>query len=482
MHQVAKWDLFEWTLKGPEDGNPFRDVVLQAFFEHRGRRVTVNGFYDGAGQYIIRFMPDMIGDWTFVTHSNVPELDRQTGQLTCTAPRPDNHGPVRVSRTYHFSYEDGTPYYPIGTTCYAWIHQGSKLEQQTLQTLEKSPFNKIRMCVFPKHYLFNTNEPELYPFVKNSEENWDDSRFNPDFFRHLEDCILELAKRGIEADLILFHPYDRWGFARMDHETDVFYLRYLLARLSAFHNVWWSFANEYDLMEKSISDWEDLAQVVVMEDPWQHLRSIHNCLHFYDHSRPWITHCSIQRVDWYRTSENVDLWREQYRKPVIVDECAYEGNIDMKWGSLTAEELVRRFWEGTVRGGYVGHGETYVHEDDILWWSKGGVLHGQSAERIAFLRRILEDMPIDFLDYAPSGIDRRNLPCGGAKNEYYLCYFGFNQPSYMTFSMEPGITYQVDIIDTWNMTIESVEETQEGHFCIDLPGRPYMAVRLTKKG
>ena len=55
--------------------------------------------------------------------------------------------------------------------------------------------------------------------------------------------------------------------------------------------------------------------------------------------------------------------------------------------------MVRRFWLGTARGAYVGHGETYLDPQDILWWSKGGLLHGESPQRIAFLRKILEDSP-----------------------------------------------------------------------------------------
>jgi hypothetical protein len=51
----------------------------------------------------------------------------------------------------------------------------------------------------------------------------------------------------------------------------------------------------------------------------------------------------------------------------VIDECAYEGDIDQGWGNITGEEMVRRFWEGAVRGGYVGHGETYLHPEDILW-------------------------------------------------------------------------------------------------------------------
>lgn len=52
---------------------------------------------------------------------------------------------------------------------------------------------------------------------------------------------------------------------------------------------------------------------------YHHLMSIHNCIPFYDHTRPWVTHCCLQRQDLYRTTEYVDEWRRQYGKPVIVD-------------------------------------------------------------------------------------------------------------------------------------------------------------------
>ena len=105
-----------------------------------------------------------------------------------------------------------------------------------------------------------------------------------------------LRDLGIEADLILFHPYDRWGFSDMDAKTDDRYLRCIVARLAAYRNVWWSFANEYDLMEqKRMSDWDNFFRLVQECDPYQHLRSIHNCRAFYDHAKPWVTHQSVQR-------------------------------------------------------------------------------------------------------------------------------------------------------------------------------------------
>jgi hypothetical protein len=139
--------------------------------------------------------------------------------------------------------------------------------------------------------------------------------------------------------------------------------------------------------------------------------------------------------------------------------------------------MVRRFWEGAVRGGYVGHGETYLNNEEVLWWSKGGKLHGTSPSRIGFLRKIMEDGPEGALNPLRSDWD---LPCAGVPDEYYLFYFGFNRPRFRNFTTKPGIPYKVEVIDTWNMTIEEQEGTFEGTFRIELPGRQYMAVRMTK--
>ena len=161
---VEKWGLFEVELLGSTDGNPYLDVEISAKFTSGDTIIELSGFYDGDGRYKIRFMPTQLGEWTYLTSSNRSELAGQTGDFSCVKPSASNHGPVYVHNQYHFAYADSTPYRPFGTTCYAWTHQGDELEEQTLQTLVDKPFNKIRMCVFPKHYPFNRNEPIYYPF------------------------------------------------------------------------------------------------------------------------------------------------------------------------------------------------------------------------------------------------------------------------------------------------------------------------------
>jgi hypothetical protein len=268
----------------------------------------------------------------------------------------------------------------------------------------------------------------------------------------------------------------------MDAETDDRYLRYVTARLSAFRNVWWSLANEHDLMQsKTAADWERFAGILTEKDPVRHLCSIHNCISFYDHNRPWITHCSVQRLDVYKTAEMTNEWRERWHKPVVIDECAYEGNINHGWGNIPGFELTRRFWEGYVRGGYVGHGETFMSEDEVLWWSKGGILKGTSPDRIAFLRKIAEAGPREGVSPIPnrSGMDW-DVPSGGLEGVCHLYYFGFYQPSFRIFILNPEWTFKVDVIDTWNMTAEEQPGAFSGTFRIDLPGRQYMAVRMRR--
>ncbi len=384
-NSVEQWGCFEITLAGPTNGNPFVDVTLSGRFYQGDTAIEAAGFYDGEGKYRVRFMPEKQGLWHYKTQSSSAELDGKAGEFTVTTPTADNHGPVRVAHTFHFAYADGKAFKELGTTAYVWNLQGDALEEQTLKTLAASPFNKIRFCVFPKHYDWNTNEPAMYPFEGTPPKDWDFTRFNPQYFQHLEKRVADLRDLGIEADIILFHPYDEghWGFDRMPAAADDRYLRYVVSRLAAYRNVWWSLANEYDFMkEKKESDWDRFFQSVQATDPYGHLRSIHNGRMIYNQNQPWVTHASIQNGSAVEDAGRAVLYRDAYRKPVVFDEVKYEGNIPKRWGNLPAEELVFRFWEGTVAGTYVGHGETYFSPDDVLWWSKGGVLaEGARARR-----------------------------------------------------------------------------------------------------
>ena len=479
---VPQWGVQEIVCPGRTDGNPFVDHEIRGTFTSPRETVTTQGFYDGDGRYIVRFMPSFQGEYTFRVEGSFSG-DVIEGSFTVIPPAPDVHGPVRVKDTFHFAYADGARYMPVGTTCYVWHLQTEAIFENTLRQLADSPFNKIRFCVFPKHYDYNHREPFAYPFEPGTgDARWDFSRYCPAYFRHLEKAILRLGELGIEADVIILHPYDRWGFSRMTREEDIRYVRYLACRLSAFRNVWWSLANEYDILtHKSADDWEAYGLTLQAVDPHRHLISIHNCIPFYDHTRPWITHCCIQRQQLHLTCELVDAWRKEFGKPVIVDEMGYEGDIQHGWGNLTAEEITRRFWEATVRGGYGGHGETYLNQEEILWWSHGDRLRGQSPARLAFLRDFLESLPAPMMR-APGNWDEMvAVPegCTSAAAPFYLYYYSFMRPSFRDFRLPEGAAYRVTVLDTWNMTRED-RGIHRGEVRVALPARCFMAVYLER--
>lgn len=246
MEHVEKYKIFQKRISRNKEGNPFKDIIIKTSFINENEKIETEGFYKGNGLYEIRFMPQKTGKWQYVVKSNDSQMNGIQGEFICDEASKKNHGRVCLKKDvmskneinfyeneddFHFAYEDGTNYYPFGTTCYVWINQTNELQEETLQTLKHSPFNKIRMCIFPKYYSYNTEDPQNYAFIKD-ENGFDFTRFDNTFFENLEKRIQQLDELGIQADIILFHPYDRWGLSKMTKQQDIYYLSYVVRRLS----------------------------------------------------------------------------------------------------------------------------------------------------------------------------------------------------------------------------------------------------------
>lgn len=504
---MKQYELFEISLQGGNPGDSWALAAPEAVFTNGDEKIRTRGFYDGDGCYKVRFLPEKPGLW----HWCITGAVEAEGSEYCE--ESNQHGPVRAEET-HFRYADGKLYLPFGTTVYALAHQSQELIQTTMESLRKSPFNKVRFCVFPKSYRYNQNEPIYYPFSRKSDGQWNVYQPNPDFWHNFESCVAQLNTYGIEADIILFHPYDRWGFAAMTREENLVYLDYAMRRLAAYPNVWWSMANEYDLClnYKSVSDWEEIEATISGNDPWHHLLSNHNCFEPWDFNRPAITHASIQT----KRLADVANWVHSGGKPVIIDECCYEGNIPDYWGSISGKEMVSRFWQVLVSGGYCTHGETYLDPNDILWWAKGGTLKGSSPERIRYLKQIAEQLPgpVEPMEDTAAWLvhaseeELRNaaasLPedekglllgmtlmkpedrrvhvalehrwCGHCGTDAYILYLAQRTCAEEHLSLPKDRAYKIDLIDTWNMKRETILDKVSGDVKIPLPGKEFYAV------
>ena len=215
--------------------------------------------------------------------------------------------------------------------------------------------------------------------------------------------------------------------------------------------------------------------------------------------------------------------QNKYGKPVLYDECVYEGNLPQTWGSISAAEMVNRFWKVTASGGYCTHGEVFLDPDEknldeaVLWWAKGGTLKGQSPERIAYLRALTEEIgaPLNpnlsgfgqlltlpkeeamkAMAVLPQGLQKlleaglsmdavnltRHLDAefdyfGKTEDENtFLYYYGNDCHALVEINLPEDKKYQIEIIDAWNMTREKVMDGVSGNLKVKLPGREYIAV------
>ncbi len=259
----------------------------------------------------------------------------------------------------------------------------------------------------------------------------------------------------------------------MGSEADDFYLGYAVARLSAYRNVWWAIANEYDLVKsKTTADWDRFFRIVQAEDPYAHLRSIHHSRVIYDHSKPWCTHASLQSYDFEKSSARRDAWN----KPIVYDEIQYEGDVDRRWGNLSAEEMTHRFWLATVRGVYASHGEVFLSDSGQSSWSDAGALRGESGPRLAFLRSCIENATRTGFNESEGAYYLNAVDLAGN----ILYYFDVHRPARYDFPLPVTATYSAALIDPFAMSSTPIPGTFTGKSRLTLPSKPYRAVLFTK--
>lgn len=90
--RVQRWDVWEITVNGPKEGNPFVEQSFEGTFVGKNETVKTAGFYDGDGIYKVRFMPSFEGEYTYTTSGSFPEAET-SGCFTVTPATGNNHGP-----------------------------------------------------------------------------------------------------------------------------------------------------------------------------------------------------------------------------------------------------------------------------------------------------------------------------------------------------------------------------------------------------
>ncbi len=178
-----------------------------------------------------------------------PALNGKSGAFECVPPEAGNRGPVSVRDGFHFAYADGTPLRRVRhhLLCVG-LSAGRHAAPDPRRLLPLRPSTSCACASSPSGTSTTAKNRRCIPFRATATLTTY-STFNVAYFQHFDRLILALGRIGVQADLILFHPYDKWGYQSMPAEVDDRYLRYVIARFSAYRNVWWSLANEFDLLQ-----------------------------------------------------------------------------------------------------------------------------------------------------------------------------------------------------------------------------------------
>ena len=160
------------------------------------------------------------------------------------------------------------------------------------------------------------------------------------------------------------------------------------------------------------------------------------------------------------------------------------GDIPEGWGALSGEAMADRFWLGNGLGVYVGHGETLLmanttDDDQVLWWSKGNVLRGESPARIAWFRDFMTDPRrpgFDKLEPRPQSWGSIMAEDTSGYQLFYVSTVGDYK-----ITLPPGTSYTANQVDYWNMRVSEVATSVKDSYSFSVAAVPYSFELLPEK-
>ncbi len=260
---VKRWEVVDLSFQH-ENGDglaPFEKDFAAVFASPSGQSLTVPGFYNGGGEYIIRFSGDEAGRWTYETTSSDAVLNGHEGVVTVTN-TDAGLGPVVIDpdNSKRFRHAGGEPHMMLAFEL-DWLFaldydndQGIPKTERLIADVRKSGFNTIVMNVYahdvkwekdpallPEHE--HGGREDIYPFG-GSNSDPDFSTLNVEFFRKLDRVIAHLNDAGITAHLMIYVWNKDVAWPDMNTDADNRYFDYVIKRYQAFPNIHWDISKE----------------------------------------------------------------------------------------------------------------------------------------------------------------------------------------------------------------------------------------------
>ena len=353
---VALHGVYEFTLRSRQvTGNnyahgPSVSITFQgASGAALGSAMTVQGFWEGADLYRVRFAPDKTGEWSWQTSSSDTGLNSKAGSFRCegalAAPHVSQRGHVRESKAYPytFAHADSTPFFLLGDTQWSFATDAITwpTEFQTyVDARAAQGFNYVHGLVYNVYPMGNEGNEGGPIFFSNDVDS-----LNPGFFRALDQRVAYMNEKGMVVGLMFAWGSSGWQNFAGTEQVDRF-MRYVINRYAA-HNVFWILAGEYE-EGAPVGGYARLGELVASHDVYDHPSTIHTVNTSADDFGSAAWHTTIYQQIFHSGQITLD---RVYHKPVINSEYGYEGD-------QSAEEVRQDAWQIVMRGGFGVYGDT----------------------------------------------------------------------------------------------------------------------------
>ncbi|MEZ6136741.1 MAG: DUF5060 domain-containing protein [Pirellulaceae bacterium] len=260
--KAEQWDVTDVVFHSDGSSVAGLKQTFSATFSHEtADSISVDGFYDGESDYVIRFTPPASGKWTFITQSSLAELNDHQGTLNATPAVDGRKGGVLVNPASprSFIHENGDRYYPIAFEVdwlFALDAENADDIPETRKIVDgiaENGFNQVVMNVFAYDVNWKKDErldpqfdygsPQVFPFL-GTNENPDYSALQIQYFQRLDRVIDYLDKQGIVAHLMIYVWNKGVAWPPANSAGDNLYFDYVTNRYQAFPNLVWDISKE----------------------------------------------------------------------------------------------------------------------------------------------------------------------------------------------------------------------------------------------
>jgi len=271
MTTAHKWGVFEVTFESDGDHvDPLRDVILNcAFRSPSGREIAVEAFWDGDSLWRVRFMPDEIGTWTYMTAcSNEDDkgLHNQTGSFESVPYEGENplylRGPLKLSGNRRYLvHADDAPFFWLADTAWNGVFRSALDEwSDYLSFRREQGFTAVQFVLM--HHRGGPCDIEGEKAYEGKERVL---RLNVDFFKRIDPKFSMVNKHGLVAVPVLLWAiqHDMSPGFNLIEDDAILLTRYLIARYGA-HILVWILAGDGDYRGEKAERWKRIGRAVFL--------------------------------------------------------------------------------------------------------------------------------------------------------------------------------------------------------------------------